>query len=301
MTPARRGRESRPPTTGYGGTRGPRTQLDARALFRGRRAPSPFEEPSHRLGPRCGRGGGALYLARGECERTTGDGRCRLVARSPSGCRDKAGASVCPGGHTMRSRPQELLTKPLGSADRAFWVFCGVADPRRCLRHRPRPAPGRRPKTPRPPSARRSCWKLSARRNRARGRARCHVGSGKGSLPRRHAGEEDTHRGRNLGLEKPGGFWPAADLRRNRKHQRRSATPQPAERPGRPGPRNFVTGTKLIGTPAGSQRCSSACESFRKARARCDRPRPRGGKACFSSAVISAKVRAWPSGWKIGS
>ena len=46
---------------------------------------------------------------------------------------------------------------------------------------------------------------------------------------------------------------------------------------------------------------NTAFSSAMKARARCDRPAPLGGRPCFSSAVISPKVRAWPSGWNIGS
>ena len=44
-----------------------------------------------------------------------------------------------------------------------------------------------------------------------------------------------------------------------------------------------------------------ASASFKKARARCDRPWPFGGKPCFSSLGISPNVRACPSGKKIGS
>src|SRR5262249_30835363 len=44
-----------------------------------------------------------------------------------------------------------------------------------------------------------------------------------------------------------------------------------------------------------------ACASIRKARARGERPNPGGGRPCFSSALISPKVRAWPSGRNIGS
>ena len=41
--------------------------------------------------------------------------------------------------------------------------------------------------------------------------------------------------------------------------------------------------------------------SFTKARARCDSPRPSGGRPCFSLLVISPKVRVCPSGRKTGS
>lgn len=47
---------------------------------------------------------------------------------------------------------------------------------------------------------------------------------------------------------------------------------------------------------------SQAWANFWNALARCDRARdPSGGRPCFSPAVISPKVRAWPSGMKMGS
>ena len=47
--------------------------------------------------------------------------------------------------------------------------------------------------------------------------------------------------------------------------------------------------------------CQAGLRELQKARARCDRPCPRGGRPCFSSEVISPKVRSCPSGRNIGS
>ena len=54
----------------------------------------------------------------------------------------------------------------------------------------------------------------------------------------------------------------------------------------------------VLRVSAGQRQISA---SFTKARARCDSPRPSGGRPCFSMLVISPKVRVCPSGRNAGS
>ena len=71
---------------------------------------------------------------------------------------------------------------------------------------------------------------------------------------------------------------------------------------GMRGPHNPNTSYRPSRSRRRRPRQRQAWANFWKALARCDRASdPSGGMPCFSSALISPKVRAWPSGLKMGS